>query len=164
MYIYDIDAINRVKLWSGLVYAIKHLHENSIIHRDIKPSNIFIKNGILKLGDFGLSRAYSDEKSYEIEKSIDVGCSYYRAPEIDTGLYDSSIDVYSSGIILLELLLDYSTMMEKDRLVRNMIKTGKMPELLLDNYEILITKMISIENRINIHAANELLFLILILE
>lgn len=156
-YIYDINAIDRVKLWSGLICAVKHLHENSIIHRDIKPSNIFIKNSILKLGDFGLSRAYTDEQSYEIEKSIDIGCSYYRAPEIDTGTYDSSIDVYSSGIILLELLLNYSTMMEKDRLIRNMIKTGKMPELLLDNYEILITKMITTENRINIHDANELL-------
>lgn len=163
-YIYDIDGINRVKLWSGLLYAVKHLHENNIIHRDIKPSNIFIKNGILKLGDFGLSRIYGNEQTYKIKKSIDIGCSYYRAPEIDTGLYDSSIDVYSSGIILLELLLNYTTAMEKDKLIRNMMKTGKIPELLLNDYGVLITKMIATINRINIFDANKILLQMLAIE
>lgn len=156
-YIYDVNAIDRVKLWTGLISAVKHLHDNNIIHRDIKPSNIFIKNGILKLGDFGLSRIYSDEQSYLVQKSIDIGCSYYRAPEIDSGIYNSTIDVYSSGIILLELLLNYNTMMEKDKLVKSMLKSGKIPQLLLDEYDVLISKMITSVNRINIYQVTELL-------
>lgn len=160
-YIYDIKPIERVKLWSGLISAIKHLHNNNIIHRDIKPSNIFIKDGVLKLGDFGLSRMYDEEKSCEISKSIDIGCSYYRAPEIDTGYYTFTVDVYSAGIILLELLLNYSTMMEKDKIVRNMLKSGKMPKLLLNEYNTLITKMIvSVNHRITIYDVDELLLMI----
>ena len=145
-YIYDDDSIKRVNIWKQLISAIKHLHDFRVIHRDIKPSNIFIKNNVLKLGDFGLSRAYDNEQSYSIEKSVEVGCSYYRAPEIDSGIYNETIDVYSAGIILLELLLNYKTMMEKDKLVRKMLNTGIMPILLDDNYKPLLLKTICDSN------------------
>jgi len=37
------------------VSALNFLSENDIAHRDMKPENIFIKNGVYKLGDFGLA-------------------------------------------------------------------------------------------------------------
>lgn len=140
--IYDDGVERRLELWQGIVNGVKHLHDYNIIHRDIKPSNIFLKNGIIKLGDFGLSRLYDNEQSYS-KKSIEVGCSYYRALEIDSGIYNSSIDIYSLGIILIELLLNYNTMSEKDKVVRLMLKTGYIPKLLTDDYNGLIRRMIS---------------------
>ena len=44
-----------------LALALKYIHKKKIIHRDIKPSNIFLtKSGIIKLGDFGLSKIFNN--------------------------------------------------------------------------------------------------------
>ena len=45
-----------------LALALKYIHKKKIIHRDIKPSNIFLtKSGIIKLGDFGLSKIFNNK-------------------------------------------------------------------------------------------------------
>lgn len=47
------------QLLNGLYY----IHSNKILHRDLKASNVLItKNGILKLADFGLARAFSTSR------------------------------------------------------------------------------------------------------
>lgn len=143
--IYEDNVNKRIRMYYGIVKGVQHLHSYNIIHRDIKPSNIFIKDGIIKIGDFGLSRLYDKEHSHELLKSIDIGCSYYRAPEIDTGIYDMSIDIYAIGIILIELLLDYKTLMEKDQIIRSMLNTKKLPNLLDNKYSHIIKNMISID-------------------
>ena len=140
--IYNDDDVKRLKLWYGIILALQHLHKYSVIHRDIKPSNLFIKNNIIKLGDFGMSRIYPYK---DTKKSIEVGTAYYRAPEIDTGIYDESVDIYSAGIIMIELLLRYNTMMEKDKIIRNMFRYRTLPQLMNNNYNMLIERMISHE-------------------
>jgi serine/threonine protein kinase len=37
--------------------AVAYLHDHAVVHRDIKPANIFVENGIVKLGDYGLSKS-----------------------------------------------------------------------------------------------------------
>lgn len=50
------------QLLNGLYY----IHSNKILHRDLKASNVLItKNGILKLADFGLARAFSTGRNAE---------------------------------------------------------------------------------------------------
>ena len=60
--------------------AVKHCHDHHILHRDIKTQNIFLmKNGMIKLGDFGISRIL--QSTMECARTL-VGTPYYLSPEI----------------------------------------------------------------------------------
>jgi len=83
----------------GLAKGISHLHKLKIIHRDIKPDNILTTaNDEAKLCDFGLSR-FVDHKT-----STACGTPLYSAPEVWLEEYDSKVDVYSFGIVAIELV------------------------------------------------------------
>jgi len=43
------------KLFKEILSAIEYLHDHGCIHRDLKPGNIFLSDGCIKLGDFGLA-------------------------------------------------------------------------------------------------------------
>lgn len=85
-----------------LCRAIAYLHDQGIVHRDLKPANIFLENGILKVGDYGLSKALS--ASHHTAQTQTVGTVHYMAPEISTGNYNKQIDIYAAGIIFHEML------------------------------------------------------------
>ena len=89
-----------------LLNGLKYLHDNNILHRDIKPANILINNkGEVKIGDFGLSRIFS-EMAKNKRYTNRVVTRLYRAPELLLGetAYGSSIDVWSIGCVFWELL------------------------------------------------------------
>jgi hypothetical protein len=86
----------------SLAQAVAYLHDHGIVHRDLKPGNIFIENGTLKVGDYGLSKFISS--SQRTAQTQSVGTVYYMAPEISTGNYNKQIDIYAAGIILYEML------------------------------------------------------------
>jgi eukaryotic-like serine/threonine-protein kinase len=88
--------------FSGLAAAIAYLHDRGIVHRDLKPGNIFLENGIVKVGDYGLSKLIGGSQAMAQTQS--VGTVHYMAPEISTGNYNRSIDIYASGVILYEML------------------------------------------------------------
>lgn len=79
--------------------AVSYLHDQGITHRDIKPSNILVPSRgdkfFCKIADFGASSCQSDLTSFR-------GTPMYHAPEIDTGNYDKSVDIWSLGIIYAE--------------------------------------------------------------
>jgi hypothetical protein len=86
----------------ALAAAVGYLHDHGIVHRDLKPANIFLENGTVKVGDYGLSKFISTSRGSAQTQS--VGTVHYMAPEISTGNYNKQIDVYAAGIIFYEML------------------------------------------------------------
>ncbi len=82
--------------------AVGYLHDQGIVHRDLKPANIFLEHGLVKIGDYGLSKFIS--ASRRAGQTESVGTFHYMAPEIGKGDYGKEIDIYALGIILYEML------------------------------------------------------------
>jgi len=89
-----------------ILRGLKYVHSAGIVHRDLKPRNLLVNSNCdLKICDFGLSRAThcADEPG----KMTDyVATRWYRAPELllEVREYGPSVDVWSVGCILAELL------------------------------------------------------------
>jgi hypothetical protein len=86
----------------GLARGVAYLHDHGIVHRDLKPANVFIENGLVKVGDYGLSKSMSS--SQRSPNTGSVGTVHYMAPEISTGNYNKQIDTYACGVLLYEML------------------------------------------------------------
>ena len=82
--------------------AFKDLNTYSIYHRDIKPDNILIKDGKLKLADFGFCKRMGSLD--DLTQTV-LGSPVYMAPEILNGdLYNSKADIWSLGVVFYEML------------------------------------------------------------
>lgn len=101
-----------------LVAAVAYLHSQGIMHRDIKPDNIYLMtDGTLKLADFSIATHIAptaphlmqaeEEEQEQNQRTANVTTRHYRAPEIIYGsrAYDQSIDIWSLGCTVAELLL-----------------------------------------------------------
>ncbi|KAF6201814.1 hypothetical protein GE061_004209 [Apolygus lucorum] len=102
---FSLGEIKRViqQLLNGLYY----IHSNKILHRDMKAANVLItKNGILKLADFGLARAFSQCKNGQVNRYTNrVVTLWYRPPELLLGdrNYGPPVDLWGAGCIMAEM-------------------------------------------------------------
>jgi len=86
----------------GIAAGVAYLHDRGVVHRDLKPANIFSDEGVVKVGDYGLSKFIScSRRSGQTES---VGTVHYMAPEVANGRYGKEIDVYALGVMLYEML------------------------------------------------------------
>ena len=83
--------------------ALEHAHQKGIVHRDIKPHNVMVlKNGSVKVTDFGIARVMS--KSNTLTKEA-LGSVHYISPEqAKGGWVDNRSDIYSLGVVMYEML------------------------------------------------------------
>ena len=86
----------------GIAAGVAYLHDHGIVHRDLKPGNIFCDEGVVKVGDYGLSKFISCSRRSGHTESI--GTVHYMAPEVAHGRYGKELDIYALGAILYELL------------------------------------------------------------
>ncbi|XP_056656223.1 serine/threonine-protein kinase Nek11 isoform X3 [Monodelphis domestica] len=90
-----------------LLLGVDYMHERyrcqplRILHRDLKAKNIFLKNNLLKIGDFGVSRLLMG--SCDLATTF-TGTPYYMSPEaLKHQGYDTKSDIWSLACILYEL-------------------------------------------------------------
>lgn len=84
------------KILFEICRGLQHLHKLKIIHRDLKPGNILLKDGKVKLCDFGISKTCFTN-IFEARS--------YLAPEVIKGEnYNHSVDIWAIGIVYYQML------------------------------------------------------------
>ena len=105
-----------------IISIIKYLHSLNIIHRDIKPENLLLDNNLrIKLCDYGWATHLKNNEQINTY----CGTPDYVAPEIlKKEFYDYKIDIWSIGVLLFEMLFNYSpfTANNNNERFKNIIK------------------------------------------
>ncbi|XP_059622716.1 eukaryotic translation initiation factor 2-alpha kinase 3-like [Phlebotomus argentipes] len=128
-------------IFSQLANGLRYIHECRIVHHDIKPSNVFVgvsncERLVVQLGDFGLACPLEDS-----HRDGAMGTPLYAAPEQLDGRCDPKSDIYSLGVILLELLIPFRTDMERARVMDD-AKNGQLPSSLSPRFATLLSRLL----------------------
>ncbi|WOH08018.1 hypothetical protein DCAR_0727454 [Daucus carota subsp. sativus] len=138
------DHFDKERAWNfsrQIVEGLAHIHGQGIIHRDLTPNNIFFDaRSDIKIGDFGLAKFLKLE---QLEQDLDlaetpgvsvdgtgrVGTYFYTAPEIEQGWLkiNEKADMYSFGIVFLELWHPFTTAMERHIVLSDLKQKGELP-------------------------------------
>lgn len=101
-----VSAFMAVTTIRQVAAALHKAREQGVIHRDIKPENIMVKDGEVKVADFGLARINrSDRKQGLTQVGMTMGTPLYMSPEQAEGAtVDHRSDIYSLGVTAYHML------------------------------------------------------------
>lgn len=103
-------APGRIAILKGICAGIKFLHSvmegtKCLVHKDIKPSNILLDEWFMpKICDFGLLRLGTSGTTEDETKTVNVYASKYYAPPEGTQIITALYDVFSFGVVMVEVL------------------------------------------------------------
>ena len=94
-----------LKIFIQVALGLKHCHDRKIMHRDIKPLNLFLtKQGVVKLGDFGISRVLNTMSKANTKVFVSIKLRYpdrHMSPEVwQLNPYNFKSDIWSLGTLL----------------------------------------------------------------
>ena len=100
-----LTARETMAITAQVAVGLRAAHAKHIVHRDIKPQNIILsREGKVKVTDFGIARAITDETKSTNNNNA-MGSVHYIAPEQAKGLMcDERSDIYSLGIVMYEMI------------------------------------------------------------
>jgi tRNA A-37 threonylcarbamoyl transferase component Bud32/tetratricopeptide (TPR) repeat protein len=97
----DLSFQAQLELMIQLLQALAYLHRRGVLHRDLKPDNVLVKEGQVKVLDFGLAVA----QDYAHQSDQVVGTLAYMAPEILQGhSATQASDLHAVGLMAYEIL------------------------------------------------------------
>jgi serine/threonine protein kinase len=109
---HTFPAIEAVTMMAGVLDALQEAHAADVVHRDLKPSNILVDaGGRARVMDFGIAARQNDPGHLD---QI-VGTPGYMSPEAaQGGLPNAAMDVFSAGLMLIEMLSGERLVNERD--------------------------------------------------
>lgn len=130
-------------MFQQICHGLEYIHAKEIVHHDIKPSNVFIstESGLmtLQLGDFGLACPLENN---DMVRHDGFGTRLYASSEQLAGVCNKKSDIYSLGVILIELLSKNITVMECFKNVEKLKKGDSLPEIEAESCD-LIRRLLS---------------------
>ncbi|KAK6917837.1 Malectin domain [Dillenia turbinata] len=89
----------------GIAKGLEYLHRVKVFHRDIKATNILLDETLqARISDFGLAKLHNEENQHMVTRKV-AGTYGYMAPEYAMrGLLSEKTDVYSYGVVILEIV------------------------------------------------------------
>ncbi|NWR68159.1 E2AK1 kinase, partial [Bucorvus abyssinicus] len=134
-----VDVRWTMNIFQELLEGVCYIHSMGVMHRDIKPRNIFLHGSDhhVKIGDFGLAckdllwddadQQFKTERINGLTHTSGVGTCLYASPEqLQGSHYDFKSDMYSMGVILLELFQPFGTEMERTEVLTR-LRNGQIP-------------------------------------
>ncbi|KAM4526847.1 eukaryotic translation initiation factor 2-alpha kinase 1 isoform 2-T2 [Fundulus diaphanus] len=155
---YDcVDAEHTLNLLRNILQGVEYIHSRGIMHRDLKPRNIFLHGHEchVRIGDFGLAcrdmivdgHKRTISPGGESTHTSGVGTFVYAAPEqLKGSRYDSKSDMYSIGVLALELFQPFGTEMERVRTLGD-LREGKIPDSFRHRWPVLTKYIIKLTSK-----------------
>ncbi|KRF41097.1 serine/threonine protein kinase [Terrabacter sp. Soil810] len=100
-----LTAREALAILEPILLALRAAHVAGMIHRDVKPENVIVRrDGEVKVADFGLARAITNQAATS-QTGVLLGTVSYLSPEqVERGVADTRSDVYAAGLLLFEML------------------------------------------------------------